>query len=86
MMKDSSMRSENVSSLLRLAAIALCMVFPVRLWAGAAYVYEMANPAEVGTAGVGLEVKAQNAGTVFANAAGMMRFNQPEMLVAGTGM
>jgi long-chain fatty acid transport protein len=66
----------------RVGALSLCLALPMQALAGAAYIYEMGNPADVGTAGAGLEVKAQNAGTVFGNPAGMMRFKQPELLIA----
>jgi hypothetical protein len=45
------MHSAHTSDLLRLAAIALCLSAPIRLWAGALYVYEMGSPADVATAG-----------------------------------
>jgi long-chain fatty acid transport protein len=80
------MRSAYESNLLRAAAFALCLSLPVRLWAGALYVYEMGSPADIGTAGAGMAAKAQNASTVFTNPAGMARFDQPELLVSGVGM
>jgi long-subunit fatty acid transport protein len=61
------------------ATLVLCSVFPVQLQAGALYVYEMASPADIGTAGAGLAAKAQNASTVFTNPAGMTRFDHPEL-------
>jgi len=86
MMRDISMRDDQVFSLLGVATIALVVVFPGPLWAGALYVYEMGSPADVGTAGAGMAAKAQNASTVFTNPAGMTRFDQPELLVSGVGM
>jgi long-chain fatty acid transport protein len=80
------MRSACASDFLRIAAFALCVCFPIELWAGALYVYEMGSPADVATAGAGMAAKAQNASTVFTNPAGMTRFDRPELLVAGVGM
>ena len=80
------MRSAYASDLLRVTAFALCVSFPIELWAGALYVYEMGSPADVATAGAGMAAKAQNASTVFTNPAGMTRFDQPELLVSGVGM
>ena len=45
--------------------------------AGSLYIYEMANPSDVGYAGAGLAVRAEDAGTVFANPAGMTRMLEP---------
>jgi len=52
-------------------------------YAGALYVYETANPTDTAFAGAGLAGRAQDAGTVFTNPAGMTRFNKPAMLVSG---
>jgi long-chain fatty acid transport protein len=46
-------------------------------YAGALYIYEMANPSDVGYAGAGLTVRAGDAGTVFTNPAGMTRMKKP---------
>jgi long-chain fatty acid transport protein len=54
--------------------------------AGAAYIYEMGNPTDVGYASAGLAVRAGDAGTVFTNPAGMTRFESPEMVAAGTAL
>ena len=51
---------------------------------GALNVYEMANPADVGTAGAGLAAKAQDASTVFNNPAGMTRIKSPELFAGAT--
>jgi long-chain fatty acid transport protein len=45
-------------------------------YAGAAYIYEMANPSDTGYAGAGLAARAEDAGTVFTNPAGMTRFKE----------
>jgi long-chain fatty acid transport protein len=55
-------------------------------YAGAAYIYEMGNPTDTGYAGAGLAARAGDAGTVFANPAGMTRFESSEMLAAGTAL
>ncbi len=55
-------------------------------YAGAAYIYEMGNPTDTGYAGAGLAARAGDAGTVFANPAGMTRFENSEMLAAGTAL
>jgi len=52
-------------------------------YAGALYVYETANPTDTAFAGAGLAGRAQDAGTVFTNPAGMTRFNDSAMLVSG---
>ncbi len=39
-------------------------------YAGGLYIYEMANPSDVGYAGAGLAARANDAGTVFTNPAG----------------
>ena len=46
-------------------------------YAGALYIYEMANPSDVGYAGAGLAARAEDAGTVFTNPAGMTRIKKP---------
>jgi long-chain fatty acid transport protein len=48
-------------------------------YAGAAYIYEMANPSDTGCAGAGLAGRAGDAGTVFTNPAGMTRFKEPTL-------
>jgi long-chain fatty acid transport protein len=54
--------------------------------AGAAYIYEMGNPTDTAYAGAGLAARAGDAGTVFANPAGMTRFKNSEMLGAATAL
>jgi len=44
--------------------------------AGALNIYEMANPSDTGYAGAGLAARAEDAGTVFSNPAGMTRFKE----------
>jgi long-chain fatty acid transport protein len=45
-------------------------------YAGGAYIYEVANPTDVGYASAGLAARAGDAGTVFTNPAGMTRFQE----------
>jgi long-chain fatty acid transport protein len=54
--------------------------------AGAAYIYEMGNPTDVGYASAGLAARAADAGTVFSNPAGMTRFDNSQMVAAGTAL
>ena len=64
--------------------VALLLVLCVpESYAGALYVYETANPTDTAFAGAGLAGRAQDAGTVFTNPAGMTRFNNNAMLVSG---
>jgi long-chain fatty acid transport protein len=53
-------------------------------YAGAAYIYEMANPSDTGYAGAGLAGRANDAGTVFTNPAGMTRFKERTYLAGAT--
>ncbi len=54
----------------------LSVIGPNLAYAGAAYIYEMANPSDTGYAGAGLAARAGDAGTVFTNPAGMTRFKE----------
>ena len=53
-------------------------------YAGAAYIYEMGNPSDTGYAGAGLAARANDAGTVFTNPAGMTRFKESTYLAGVT--
>jgi len=64
-------------------AALLLVLFASSSYAGALYVYETANPTDTAFAGAGLAGRAQDAGTVFTNPAGMTRFNNSAMLVSG---
>lgn len=61
----------------------LLMLCAPHVYAGALYVYETANPTDTAFAGAGIAGRAQDAGTVFTNPAGMTRFNNSAMLVTG---
>jgi long-chain fatty acid transport protein len=50
------------------------------------YIYEMADPAGVGYGSAGQAARANSASTVFTNPAGMTRFEDPDLLVGGTGI
>jgi long-chain fatty acid transport protein len=63
--------------------VLLLTLFASNSYAGALYVYETANPTDTAFAGAGLAGRAQDAGTVFTNPAGMTRFNDSAMLVSG---
>jgi len=65
---------------------ALLLLLTPQAYGGGLYIYEMANPADVGTAGAGLAAKAQDASTVYANPAGMTRIKTPEVFAGATFM
>ena len=73
-------RSGKLTSVL---TVLLLTLFTSHVYAGALYVYETANPTDTAFAGAGLAGRAQDAGTVFTNPAGMTRFNDSAMLVSG---
>jgi len=54
--------------------------------AGALYIYEMSNASEPGYGGAGMAARANDAGTVFSNPAGMSLFDDSEMLAGGIGV
>ena len=56
------------------------------LHAGGAYIYEMSSASEVGYGGAGMVARANDAGTVFSNPAGMTRFDKPEMMAGAVGI
>lgn len=53
-------------------------------WAGALYIYEMSNASESSYAGAGMVARANDAGTVFTNPAGMTRFDDSELIAGST--
>jgi long-chain fatty acid transport protein len=65
-----------------LAALLLTL-FASHVNAGALYIYETGSPTETGFGGAGMAARAQDAGTVFTNPAGMTRFNSNATLVSG---
>jgi long-chain fatty acid transport protein len=68
---------KKISLLILITGGILSVIFPCNAYAGAAYIYEMANPSDTGYAGAGLAGRAGDAGTVFTNPAGMTRFKEP---------
>ena len=70
-------------SLSALLATLLVTLFTSSSYAGALYIYEVGSPAETAYAGAGLAARAQDAGTVFTNPAGMTRFDGNATLAAG---
>ena len=55
-------------------------------YAGALYFPEMSSASESSYAGAGMVARANDAGTVFSNPAGMTRFDETEILAGGTGV
>jgi long-chain fatty acid transport protein len=70
-------------ALIRYALITFSIFWSTQLLAGGAYIYEMANTTDIGTAGAGLAAKAQDASVVFNNPAGMTRIHRPEIQAGG---
>ena len=68
------------------APILALMVAPSLTQAGALYLYEMSNASESSYAGAGLTARANDAGTVFTNPAGMTRFDDSRMLAGANGV
>ena len=66
-------------------AVLLLTLFVSNSHASALYVPETANPTDTAFAGAGLAGRAQDAGTVFTNPAGMTRFNNNAMLATAGG-
>ena len=64
-------------------AVLLLALFISNSYAGALYLYETGNPTDTGFGGAGLAARAQDAGTVFTNPAGMTRFNGNAILASG---
>ena len=62
------------------AVAASCLLFlAAPAVAGGLYLYELGTP-DVGTAAAGYAARAQDAGTVYTNPAGMTRLSRPELL------
>ena len=70
---------KKIGFLILITGGILSVIFPRNAYAGAAYIYEMANPSDTGYAGAGLAGRAGDAGTVFTNPAGMTRFKEPTL-------
>ena len=72
-----------VSRALALGVVALA---PGVVQAGALYFPEMSSASEAGYAGAGMVARANDAGTVFSNPAGMTRFDEPAMMAGPVGV
>jgi long-chain fatty acid transport protein len=67
-----------------ITGVILSVICPGIVYAGSAYIYEMANPTDTGYAGAGLAGRADDAMTVFTNPAGMTRFEKSKALAGVT--
>jgi long-chain fatty acid transport protein len=65
-----------------LAVIFICFVGTAN--AGGLYFDEQANASNISYGGIAFNARANDAGTVFANPAGMSRFDEPEKMVGGS--
>jgi long-chain fatty acid transport protein len=71
------MKLKKMALLLLIAGGILYGICTGLAYAGSLYIYEMANPSDVGYAGAGLAARAEDSGTVFTNPAGMTRMKKP---------
>jgi len=78
-----------MSKLIRIYAALLALgllAAGTGVMAGALYFPEMSSASESSYAGAGMVARANDAGTVFSNPAGMTRFDEPEMMAGGIGV
>ena len=66
--------------------IAVLASLPGTALAGGAYIYEMSSASEVGYGGAGMVARANDAGTVFSNPAGMTRFDESALMAGAVGV
>jgi long-chain fatty acid transport protein len=78
------MKLKKIALLFLIAGGILYGICTGLAYAGAAYIYEMANVTDTGYAGAGLAARAGDAGTVFTNPAGMTRFEKSTYLAGAT--
>jgi long-chain fatty acid transport protein len=78
------MKLKKTALLILISGGILLGIFTGFAFAGAMYIYEMANPSDTGYAGAGLAARADDAMTVFTNPAGMTRFEKSKILVGVT--
>ena len=78
------MKLKKMALLILIAGGILYGICTNLAYAGSAYIYEMANPTDVGYASAGLAARAGDAGTVFTNPAGMTRFEKSTYLAGVT--
>jgi len=70
----------------RSLTLVVCALLPATTYAGALYFPEMSSASESAYAGAGMVARANDAGTVFSNPAGMTRFDEAEMMAGGIGV
>jgi len=68
-----------------LALVAFALL-PATTHAGAVYFPEMSSVSESGYGGAGMVARANDAGTVFSNPAGMTRFDETEIMAGALGV
>jgi long-chain fatty acid transport protein len=78
------MKLKKMALLILIAGGILYGICTNLAYAGALYIYEMANGTDTGYAGAGLAARAGDAGTVFTNPAGMTRFKESTYLAGVT--
>jgi long-chain fatty acid transport protein len=78
------MKLKKMAFLILIAGGILYGICTDNAYAGALYIYEMANVTDTGYAGAGSAARAGDAGTVFTNPAGMTRFKEPTYLAGVT--
>jgi long-subunit fatty acid transport protein len=77
----------NIGTLaIRSLPLVACGLLPATTYAGALYFYELGSASESSYAGAGMVARANDAGTVFTNPAGMTRFNEAEIMAGATGV
>jgi long-chain fatty acid transport protein len=70
----------------RALALVVTALMPAMTYAGALYFPEMSSVSESSYAGAGMVARANDAGTVFSNPAGMTRFDKTEIMAGGIGV
>ncbi len=78
------MKLKKMALLILISGGILNGIYTDLAYAGAAYIYEMGNSTDTGYAGAGLAGRANDAGTVFTNPAGMTRIKKSTALVGLT--
>ena len=78
------MKLKKMALLILITGGILFGICPGFAYAGGLYIYETGNPTDTGYAGAGLAARANDAGTVFTNPAGMTRFQESTYLAGIT--
>ncbi|MBW2246958.1 MAG: outer membrane protein transport protein [Deltaproteobacteria bacterium] len=73
---DVEMKLRNLALWILISGIIMTGICTSLAQAGGLYIYELGNPSDTGYAGAGLAARAEDAGTVFTNPAGMTRFKE----------